>query len=66
MECYFILPPRSSYKICKKHTLSSGAWEDGGLRGPQAHPVPHLQLDTIHIQVNKPENDLKTGRTNHS
>ena len=27
-------------------------------------PAPHLQVDAIHNQVNKPESDPNTGRTN--
>lgn len=39
--------------------------EDGPqVRGPQAHFVPWIQPGSTHINVNNPENDLKTSRTN--
>lgn len=46
------------------NTKVEGTWEDGGVGGSWAHPAPCLQLDNIHIQVNKPLSNLKTGRKN--
>ena len=41
-----------------------GVWENGRVGGPWAHPIPCSQLDIIHIQISKPESNLKTARRN--
>ena len=57
-----------SFRCCYKWncflSFLGGVWEDGGVGGPRAHPIPYLQLDNVYIQVSKLESNLKTGGRN--